>query len=584
MTSVELMESLAMVKDEYILEAHEENILRNKVIPYESRRHKKSASRKRILLIAAIAVMMVMLVGCAYALIRLWQMKLGEYTYKVPDEEDPSVVQVMSGDFISLQGLKESPEYRATKEWQDFLAGYDADGKIIHAIGNQPTNLPPGYDQYTVYTREMADKLDEIVGRYGLRLHSEVNVVSQEELDYRVGGEFMGAGMSRGWAYIYENGTFQFDGDIVLNGTERMLQLRRSVKGTFEEVLLNIGHVTDYTEHRYTTAGGDMILLELGKTKSLVVADFESCFIVVNLLAGSEDGITEDNLRTLADEIDFTGLKNVIIPDMRGDSFVGGGGEWDSVVGGGGKWDNVTAEPTPGPAQERGNESSEKPGNQAQQSEQARLSAYRTVLENIYCYQTFPGNRELGYDGFDIERNRFAVFDIDHDGNDELIVEYTTTCVAGNAEIIYDYDSASDTVREEWIEFPMVTYYENGVIRAEWSHNQGMAGDMFWPYTLYQYNAEKDTYLQVAMVDAWDKALSDINYMGQKFPEETDVNGDGLVYYIMTGEEYELNDPVDLAEYEEWINSYIGNADRIEVPYQKLTEDNIKNFLLSPTS
>ena len=27
MTSVELMESLAMVKDEYILEAHEENIL-----------------------------------------------------------------------------------------------------------------------------------------------------------------------------------------------------------------------------------------------------------------------------------------------------------------------------------------------------------------------------------------------------------------------------------------------------------------------------------------------------------------------------------------------------------------------------
>lgn len=85
-------------------------------------------------------------------------------------------------------------------------------------------------------------------------------------------------------------------------------------------------------------------------------------------------------------------------------------------------------------------------------------------------------------------------------------------------------------------------------------------------------------------MDAWDKALSDINYMGQKFPEETDVNGDGLVYYIMTGEEYELNDPVDLAEYEEWINSYIGNADRIEVPYQKLTEDNIKNFLLSPTS
>ena len=163
-------------------------------------------------------------------------------------------------------------------------------------------------------------------------------------------------------------------------------------------------------------------------------------------------------------------------------------------------------------------------------------------------------------------------------------MEYTTTCVAGNAEIIYDYDSATDTVREEWIEFPMVTYYENGVIRAGWSHNQGLAGDMFWPYTLYQYNAEKDTYLQVAMVDAWDKALSDINYMGQKFPEETDVNGDGLVYYIMTGEEYELNDPVDLAEYEEWINSYIGNADRIEVPYQKLTEDNIKNFLLSPTS
>lgn len=38
------------------------------------------------------------------------------------------------------------------------------------------------------------------------------------------------------------------------------------------------------------------------------------------MLLGSEEGITEENLQELADQIDFRILKNEQVPDMRGNS------------------------------------------------------------------------------------------------------------------------------------------------------------------------------------------------------------------------------------------------------------------------
>ncbi len=219
----------------------------------------------------------------------------------------------------------------------------------------------------------------------------------------------------------------------------------------------------------------------------------------------------------------------------------------------------------------------EEPQKGGEADREAMREAYSCVLKDLYYNHMFPGQQNCGYDDFnDMSENRFAVYDIDRDGKEELIIEYTTTIMAGKVEKIYDFDNASNMVREEFSEFPALKFYDNGVVWAEWSHNQGVAGE-FWPYTLYQYDSKADAYIEVAMVDAWDRSLAE-RYNGNLFPVEADIDGDGIVYYIMGPGEYELNEPVDLERYNQWKSSYVGEAEQLEIPFQELTEENISKY------
>ena len=581
MTSLELLESFGAVKGKYVLEAHGEELPGNNIIPFDrnlksenSEIHadkiyiRRRVPMKKSVLIAAIVAAMLMLAGFAYAIMKLQELSLGEYTYTQPNRMNPSEKETVTTEFISLQGLQGSVEYQATKEWQDFLHGYDKDGAILDEIGNNPTGLEDLGLFYQVYTQEMYDKLVEIADKYGLKLHSAMNLVSQEELDYRVGGNFMGEGLSGGWSYIYENGTFQFDGEALLDEKVVHMQFRRGVKGTLEEPMLNIGSVEEYQEVQYETLCGESVLLELGEDHSLIYADYEECFLLMNVLAGTEEGflddtegaITIEDLKRMADGIDLTVLKNVITPDMRGDSITGTSQDF---IGENGE-ENSGTEPESEQATEvlYGN------------IETDRLLAYQNVLKDVYYNQKFPGERELGYDGFPMSDNRFALEDIDQDGKEELLLFYTTTYVGGHAEIIYDYDAVTGSVREQFIEYPAVNHFDNGILKVDASHNHSLS-EKIWPYTLYQYDAESDSYEAVAMVEAWDKSLRDKDYEGNAFPDEVDKDGDLTVYYIMDADKYELKDPVDLKEYEKWFEAYRGDAEVIRLSYIELTEENI---------
>ncbi|RGZ00886.1 hypothetical protein [Clostridium sp. AM58-1XD] len=205
-------------------------------------------------------------------------------------------------------------------------------------------------------------------------------------------------------------------------------------------------------------------------------------------------------------------------------------------------------------------------------------AAFIYALNQLYSNHKLPDGSDCGFDGYgDISENKFAVYDVDSDGRDELIIQYTTTYMAGMAAGIYGYDEASNTIREELLEFPALTFYNNGVIEAGWSHNQGLAGD-FWPYTLYRYNQNTDTYTSVGMVDAWDRSYWESDYDGNPFPNAIDRDGDGIIYYVMTGGEYEVNTPVDSKEYNQWRNSYVGGAEEIYIPFIDLTRENINSL------
>ena len=237
-------------------------------------------------------------------------------------QQMPDQVDERASEFIGLSGYQGSPEGQALAEWQAFLATYDTDNTILEEIGNGPTETDDTrYGLYGVYTQDMADKLEEIIQKYGLKLHTDINVVSQEELVFRVGGDFMQDGLIRYWAFIYEDGTFGFDGDIELQDYGTVdYQFMRMVKGTFNEEVLHIGDVSDYQEFEYVTSGGERVSCALGSDKALIYMDSESCFILMNVMGGSNCGVTGSVLEDIADSIDFALLKDVQMPEMRGNS------------------------------------------------------------------------------------------------------------------------------------------------------------------------------------------------------------------------------------------------------------------------
>lgn len=209
-----------------------------------------------------------------------------------------------------------------------------------------------------------------------------------------------------------------------------------------------------------------------------------------------------------------------------------------------------------------------------------RKAAFISALEGICRDQVFPDGSEFCYDAStNGEGNQFAIYDIDFDGKDELIIQHTTTYTAGMVEVIYDYDSKTKLLKEELISFPALTYYNNGIISEDWSHNQGLAGlGDFWPYTLYQYEQESDTYIEIASVDAWNKEQANEDYEGNPFPDELDIDGDGFIYFVTAEGIYAQDTVVDGEEYNRWRNSLLGNAKKVEVPYQTLNEDNVQSL------
>lgn len=225
--------------------------------------------------------------------------------------------------------------------------------------------------------------------------------------------------------------------------------------------------------------------------------------------------------------------------------------------------------------------SREIPSQTLSSEEKAMYEAYVKVLEDVYFDQVLPGGMECGLqpEDADISENKFAVWDIDSDGKDELLISYTTTYMAGMTESIYAYDSGSGEVRREHLGFPFTTYYDNGIIEEPASHNQGMASDggadgNFWPYSLYRYDSDSDAYVPIGSVDAWSRGYREQDYDGNPFPEEADLDGDGVVYYVMEGDYYLVN-PMDGAEYSQWRDSCLEGAKQLQVPYMDLTTDNI---------
>lgn len=209
---------------------------------------------------------------------------------------------------------------------------------------------------------------------------------------------------------------------------------------------------------------------------------------------------------------------------------------------------------------------------------------YAGVLSQLAFALQLPGIEvEVGTEmNQNMEENMFAVTDIDQDGREELLIVYTTAGMAGMFGVVYDYNPDTDTLKQQFVAFPALTFYDNGVIKTEVSHNQTMAMD-FWPFALYQYDFGSDSYTMYGYVDAWDRTFSSTFYGdGTAFPKELDTDGDGVLYNIRTDWTKELGASdyrYNAADYEKWHEGCLNGADELQIDYQSITYDNFGTYV-----
>ncbi|MDR1800589.1 MAG: hypothetical protein LBQ95_01905 [Lachnospiraceae bacterium] len=237
----------------------------------------------------------------------------------ITDESTGETYETAPMTIISLQGFPDSAEYMAAAEWLNFTENYDTDGAILSVVGNDPTGFEEKYGCYLVYSQEMADKLDEIVAKYGLQLHSAMygDFQDRESLYAQAGtGDFLGDTNYMQSNYVYEDGSIHIDGYCVLpEGNIVDFQFSNYKKGSFSDVFLNVGDFDNYSEWEYTTKSGVTVSLALGPDKGLILANLDDSFMSVNVLSGTEitflEGempITSADLEIMADSFDFSAL------------------------------------------------------------------------------------------------------------------------------------------------------------------------------------------------------------------------------------------------------------------------------------
>ena len=105
----------------------------------------------------------------------------------------------------------------------------------------------------------------------------------------------------------------------------------------------------------------------------------------------------------------------------------------------------------------------------------AQNKAYGAALWDIYLYGILPDNSKLDYSSTQqAEENTFAIYDVDHDGREELIVQWSAhAAMASKMCLIYGYDNGK--LHEELSEFVDMRFYSNGAVEASGRTIRGWA-------------------------------------------------------------------------------------------------------------
>lgn len=173
-----------------------------------------------------------------------------EDEFAQPEEKTFTVSETT--EMIALAGPAGSPEYEAQKEWNEFETAYSREH--MDEFDCVPVFDKDYYSLYSCYNQTMADKLDEICEKYGLKPHQTIAYF--DKIDGLYEGTGFGSilpedfeGLAKG--YYYDDGSFHLEFLITLSdGREALCSLSRDAAGTFNEPMMNVGDSATFEERQ----------------------------------------------------------------------------------------------------------------------------------------------------------------------------------------------------------------------------------------------------------------------------------------------------------------------------------------------
>lgn len=208
---------------------------------------------------------------------------------------------------VSLQGLHDSPEYKASAEWWAYEEQLAESNAYMDGFDyNEAQELQETYGAYGCYTREQADKLQSIADKYSLRLLSGFTSPADEKSYYEavgtgrllaVGGEYYNEFI---FGYLYDGGTFHFEGE--LHGEQDYTipyTMTRTVKGTLNTIYTVVDDIDSFENWEYTAADGTEVNLASGVSASFITYDSGTSFVVIHISHNSWADHNGDGRRDL---------------------------------------------------------------------------------------------------------------------------------------------------------------------------------------------------------------------------------------------------------------------------------------------
>ena len=301
-----ILDMLEHIDEKYIIEAAP-----------ALRARRSSAPRKagRTLLIAAVIVSLFAAL-CAVAYAAGW---FG-LAQRITKPAEPAGVSLIIGEetpvegYISMNGIAGSPEAQAHAEWVAFRDEYVAQ----HSFSNHTDLSWPGGDElmesyymiYGAYDQTMLDKLLEISEKYNVKLHSQMYAPPTDAKFYKVSGcePFVLSDNSLSPMYLYEDGSYKFEGYVTAGEQEHVLSFIRGRKGALDPSLGLVFNSSDYEEWQYVNASGDELNLARNTLPSQATGDCglfifcEKGDYIFTVYAGAD---SREQAELLADQFDF---------------------------------------------------------------------------------------------------------------------------------------------------------------------------------------------------------------------------------------------------------------------------------------